>query len=273
MSPLTPFIRWVGSKRRLAPHITPHIPNGLRLVEPFAGSGAVTLAKQPEKAWINDANSELMNLWQVIAAGDIDDFVERVHTHAERMNREYWITLRDMEHNTSLMRSLTNLDRAARYITIISNAYGGKESRNTKGRLTSSYGGAKGAWKAKKLRKYCTDIRAYLDANNVTLTNLDYTAVLDAVKPGDVVYIDPPYEVRTRRDYYAEVWKLGALEMLYSYCENLTRKGIPVIVSNDTSEAVRSCFKEWTVTTFTIDYMGSLNKNQKESLFTNYNLI
>ncbi|MDI8682019.1 DNA adenine methylase, partial [Salmonella enterica subsp. enterica serovar Kentucky] len=36
-------LKWVGSKARLMPKLRPHLPEGKRLVEPFAGSCAVMM--------------------------------------------------------------------------------------------------------------------------------------------------------------------------------------------------------------------------------------
>lgn len=36
-------LKWVGSKARLMPQLLPHLPEGKRLVEPFAGSCAVMM--------------------------------------------------------------------------------------------------------------------------------------------------------------------------------------------------------------------------------------
>lgn len=64
-----PFL-YQGSKRKLAPDIVALIPEGARrLVEPFAGSAAVSLRALAEgrvgQAWLNDANAPLMALWEV----------------------------------------------------------------------------------------------------------------------------------------------------------------------------------------------------------------
>ena len=39
-----PFLKWAGNKNRVKHHIVPRLPKGKRLVEPFAGSCAISLA-------------------------------------------------------------------------------------------------------------------------------------------------------------------------------------------------------------------------------------
>ena len=64
-------IPYQGSKRRIAPAILQHFPDHIsRLVEPFAGSAAISIAVaargSAERFWINDAHSALIQLWKEI---------------------------------------------------------------------------------------------------------------------------------------------------------------------------------------------------------------
>ncbi|HEY2250154.1 MAG TPA: DNA adenine methylase, partial [Planctomycetaceae bacterium] len=64
-------IPYQGSKRGLAASILSHFPASVaRLVEPFAGSAAISLATAQrgiaERFWINDAHAPLMALWEAI---------------------------------------------------------------------------------------------------------------------------------------------------------------------------------------------------------------
>src|SRR5690349_4726823 len=59
-------IPYQGSKRQLAERIMKYMPEGMMLVEPFAGSCAVSIAAlvsgKTSRAWVNDVNAPLMNL-------------------------------------------------------------------------------------------------------------------------------------------------------------------------------------------------------------------
>ena len=66
---VTPFVKWVGGKRQLINSIIEFIPKNIKnhtYVEPFIGGGAVFFHLQPKKAIINDFNSELINVYNVI---------------------------------------------------------------------------------------------------------------------------------------------------------------------------------------------------------------
>jgi len=64
-------IPYQGSKRLIAPTILAYCPRSVaRLVEPFAGSAAMSLAAafrhQAESFWLNDAHRPLIRLWREI---------------------------------------------------------------------------------------------------------------------------------------------------------------------------------------------------------------
>ncbi len=64
-------IPYQGSKRNLAPVVLSYFPaNVSRLVEPFAGSAAISLAAAfrgaADRFWINDAHAPIVDLWREI---------------------------------------------------------------------------------------------------------------------------------------------------------------------------------------------------------------
>ncbi len=71
-------IPYQGSKRRLAPAILSHVPerSNYRLVEPFAGSAAITLAAASQRLFetylIADVLEPLIGIWRQVIDGPID---------------------------------------------------------------------------------------------------------------------------------------------------------------------------------------------------------
>ena len=60
-------LKWVGSKARLMPQLLPHLPEGKRLIEPFAGSCAVMMNTDYDEYLIADVNPDLVNLYKTMA--------------------------------------------------------------------------------------------------------------------------------------------------------------------------------------------------------------
>ena len=53
-----PFLKWAGNKFRVLPHLTPHIGDPKRYIEPFGGSMAVALNVSADEYILNDINKD-----------------------------------------------------------------------------------------------------------------------------------------------------------------------------------------------------------------------
>lgn len=66
-SPVKPPVTWFGSKSKLAPRIIQHFAAHRTYCEPFGGSAAVLLAKEPSRVEVyNDIDGDLVNLFRVL---------------------------------------------------------------------------------------------------------------------------------------------------------------------------------------------------------------
>ncbi|KHO63213.1 D12 class N6 adenine-specific DNA methyltransferase/Ribbon-helix-helix protein, copG family [Thermoanaerobacter sp. YS13] len=78
---VAPVVKWVGGKRQILNYIMKYIPKNFSIYyEPFLGGGAVLFELQPQKAVVNDINSELINLYKVIR-DNVEELIEDLKKH------------------------------------------------------------------------------------------------------------------------------------------------------------------------------------------------
>jgi DNA adenine methylase len=65
---MKPFLKWAGGKYKIIDRIQRALPKGRRLIEPFAGSGAVFLNVDFEEYLIADTNADSIHLYKLVQA-------------------------------------------------------------------------------------------------------------------------------------------------------------------------------------------------------------
>lgn len=191
-------IPYQGSKRGLAGIILSYIPSGVHLlVEPFAGSAAVSLAAiaygKVARCWLNDINEPLIRLWEEIIERptQIARAYEQLWTAQLGREREFYDEVRDLFNTTHrpdyLLYLLARCVKAAvRY--------------NSKGEFNQGPDNRRRGARPATMRTHILAASSLLKGRT-RLTAVDYKDVLEMVSSDDVVYLDPPYQgVSTNRD-------------------------------------------------------------------------
>lgn len=188
-----------GSKRSLCRHILPHLPASMgRLVEPFCGSAAVSLAAAAEGRakhfWLNDANAPLMALWQEI--------LERPMQLADSYERLWRDQLADRKAFFFQVRRRFNQTHAPHLLLyLLARIVKGSVRYSTDGQFNQSADNRRWGMKPDKMRMQLLCVSASL-ANRTTATAQDFRNVLAETTADDVIYMDPPYQGTSRtRDH------------------------------------------------------------------------
>lgn len=222
-------IPYQGSKRGLAGHIIKYIPdNTIRLVEPFAGSAAVSLAmasnKKARSYWLNDLNEPLANLWSLIInqPETVADAYRKLWEEQEGQERTYYDEVRQKFNDTQMPEYLLYLlarcvKAAVRY--------------NSNGEFNQSPDNRRKGTRPAKMKAQVLGASSLL-AGKAVVTSRDFREVLDEVTADDVVYMDPPYQgVCSNRDR-RYIGSLG-FENFVEALEALNTRGVSYIVSYD----------------------------------------
>lgn len=187
---VTPFLKWVGGKRQIMPSIVELLPKNigrLNYVEPFIGGGAVLFHLQPQNATINDFNSELTNVYEVIK-NNLEELIQDLKTH--KNEADYFYELRGLD-RTAEFKNLTNIQKASRVIYLNKACFNGLYRVNNAGEFNSPFG----RYKNPNIVNEPTlkAVNKYLNQNNIIIQTGDYANVLENIPENSFVYLDPPY--------------------------------------------------------------------------------
>lgn len=191
-------IPYQGSKRRIAPAILHHFPaRTTRLIEPFAGSAALSLAAASQSLaqqyWINDGHAPLVRLWREI--------VERPMELAEQYAHLWDTQLGQERAYFDLVRDRFNSDHdPADFLYLLARCVKAAIRYNADGKFNNTPDnrrrGARPVEMSWRLERASALLRG-----RTRITAWDYATVLEDCTDEDVVYMDPPYQgVSQRRD-------------------------------------------------------------------------
>ena len=250
---LKPPIPRMGGKSRLRKTILERIPEHTCYVEPFFGAGWVYFGKEPSKVEvINDIDKELINMFRMIKY------------HAPEIERvlEYEFSGRDMfeEYKHCTVEYLTEIQRAVRFLYLISQSFAGK------GR-TYGYGTNKEPAPHIFYQGVLSDIKERL--RNTYVENKSFEDIIKRYdRPHSFFFCDPPYfETAGYGNAFGEREHLLLRDTLSQI------KGKFMVTINDHPQ-VREWYKDFNVEEVKVAY--SVSKEQKarkeyaELIITNY---
>jgi DNA adenine methylase len=229
-------IPYQGSKRLLAPTILNYFPHGrVKLLEPFAGAAAVSIAAARKdrvtRIVLNDINEPLMDLWRAIINSPtaIASAYEALWKAQLGRERQYYDVVRDCfnkAHEPScLLYLLARCVKASvRY--------------NSDGEFNQSPDNRRRGMNPETMRWHIVTASRLLKGKT-TICVADYQCALDEAEPGDVVYMDPPYQgVCTNRD--PRYISLLDFEAFTTALRRLNQRAISFILSYDGKTGDRS---------------------------------
>lgn len=247
---VNPILKWVGGKRQLLSEIMPLIPkNYSTYVEPFVGGAAVLFELQPKKAIINDYNSELINVYEVIRDYP-EELIEQLKFHSENNSSDYFYEVRGMDRELDY-KSLSNVKKAARVIYLNKTCYNGLYRVNSAGQFNSPYG----KYSNPKIVDITTikAISKFFNQNKIKICNGDYKETLKGLREGAFVYLDPPYMPISSSSSFTGYTEGGFSYMqqieLKEQCDRLKKKGIPFLQSNSDCMEIRELYSNYQILT------------------------
>lgn len=234
---MSTILKWAGNKTAIMSELKKHLPDGPRLVEPFAGSCAVMMATDYPYYLVADINPDLINLYQVIKE-DVNSFIHLVERIFSKFTTEEDYYKCRQFFNTV---PLEPIEKAAYFLFLNRHCYRGLCRYNQRGLFNVPYGNYK------KPYLPVDKIRAFAEkAVRAKFICASYDETLAMLQAGDVVYCDPPYD-GTFSGYHTAGFSDDDQYDLASILVRRSSEGHPIIVSNSDTRLIRSFYRKFTL--------------------------
>lgn len=223
-----PF-QYQGSKRNLAGAILEYFPEKPgRLIEPFAGSAAISIAAASknltDRFLLNDLNMPLIELLQQI----VEKPKETSDSYEEIWNAQF---LDSENHYYQIRKEFNNLRNPVLFLYLLSRCVKGAVRYNSEGQFNQSPDKRRFGTRPSTLRKSLFSISSLLKGKTV-FSSVGYEELNSVITTNDLVYMDPPYEgVCGNRDsrYFSGISRNTFVDFL----SELNQKNIMYVVSYD----------------------------------------
>lgn len=275
-----PYV-YVGGKRRMLKLIAENIPHEFgNYFEPFLGGGAVALhvmQNYPNRHYhLSDFNEEIPLVWLAIRDNP-DTLNDLLEEHSSRHNEQYFYSVRNWDRN-GVLEFHTDIERAARFIYICGASFGGGYTFDKSGFCNKSW--AKSRPYFKPDTDNIIELNQLLNDRAIHIYKRDFKDVGEQMRAGDLIYLDPPYDVDKDREDYAgndNYVKNDPTELITKQVKALMNSaghhGAYALASNSSTAMTENLWDGWNSVEKQIVWSsGSGRKPSIEKLWGNYAL-
>jgi DNA adenine methylase len=226
------FLKWAGGKYKILHHILQHIPVDSMYIEPFSGSGVVWLNVQNKNKIVNDINSDLINLFNLLDNNMIDACKKLFNDSDENKFYEYreeFNTTKDLYRKSIL------------FIYLNRHCFNGLCRYNKSGKFNVPFGKYKTIYfPQNELQNFIIQKKTVSFLN----TNFDELFYKFGNDKNVCIYCDPPYDVLDSTSYFVDYSKesFGRNEQkILADC--ILQSKCKVIISNHDTPFIREIYK------------------------------
>lgn len=246
-----PFVKWAGGKRQLIPEIAKHLPKKLgTYFEPFLGGGALLFHLLSEnknlKGYASDLNSDLI-LSYVTIRDNLEGLLKSLEKHSDNYfsnSKSYYYSVRESEPKSQI-------EKVSRLLFLNRTCFNGLYRVNSKGKFNVPLGrySHPNIVQEENLRT----VNQFLNQNKIMIKCQDFSSTVEKAQKGDFVYFDPPYQPVSKTANFTSYtngnFGINDLTRLANVSNELTKKGVNVLLSNSYSKQVRDLFssKQWKI--------------------------
>lgn len=238
-----PFVKWAGGKSQLLDQYSAFFPQKYnRYFEPFLGGGAIFFHLKPKRAMLSDLNQDLIHCYSTIKK-EVQVLIKVLEKYQTQHDKEFFYKVRE-DYNSQALRGV---ERAAAFIYLNKSGFNGLYRVNSSGGFNVPFG------EYKTMSVFDPD---NLLAVNKLLKGTDlrvcsFEKIVDYAKPGDFIYLDPPYYPLNRTSNFTSYTKNDFLEneqkRLAATFKEFDEKGCLVMLSNSDTKFIKDLYKNFRI--------------------------
>ncbi len=227
------IVQYQGSKRMLAPQIIQYMPARFsRLIEPFAGVAAISIAAaydhRTSNFHINDLNEPLVRLLQ----SAVEHPQELIEAYSELWKEQFSYGDDHVRHFFAVREKFNSgAETPENMLYLLARCVKGAVRYGMNGKFNQSPDKRRHGTNPRTLASNVLAISGLMKGRT-SFSAIDYRDILEMARPGDLVYMDPPYQgvsnVQNNR-YFAGV----PFDEFAGSVEMLDRKGVDYLISYD----------------------------------------
>jgi DNA adenine methylase len=257
---------WYGGKFSHLEWLLPRLPKARHYCEPFAGSAAVLLNRDPSPVeTYNDIDGEAVNFFRVLR--DQGEALTRAISLTPFSREEFHLAV------CGGTEGLTELERARRFYVRARQARSGLAQTATLGRWANCKNTSR-AGMSGVVSRWLGGVEALEGiAARLLRVQIENRPALDAIRlydgPDTLFYCDPPYMHETRGDANAYGFELDTVEH-QELARTLAGCAGKVAVSGYRCVAMDVWYKDWKRYDAPVKQCHSIKKPRQECLWMNY---
>lgn len=206
------------------------------------------LAEQPEHAVINDANEQLVNVYEQIKCNP-EFIIDALKAYDSVLcSRELYLEMRQ-KYNRKIADGILDTEGAALFIALNHRAFNGVYRVNKSGDFNVPWNNRQNinSFDENNIR----NISAYLQEKDITIKSGDFYTACKSAEKGDFVFLDPPYIPVSKTADFTNYTKNG-----FRYADQcrtaklfkeLDEKGVTVISCNSNVEQVKELYRGYNI--------------------------
>lgn len=235
--PPRPFLKWVGGKRQLLPHLRAARPQKFGVYfEPFLGGGAMFFDLLPPRAVLSDSNLRLVKTYRGVRDA-VDEVIERLRSYPH--DKDFYLEMRRRP-----IDDASDAETAAWFIYLNKTGFNGLYRVNRRNEVNVPFGSYANP-------RICDEpnLRACARAlERAEIVHGDFDDIVARARARDFVYFDPPYvplsATASFTSYTSESFADPDQVRLRDVARALKRRKVSVLLSNSSAERVKTLYAD-----------------------------